>query len=47
MKDFQDFFLQSTEISMKPVTFSCQFKEGIWVKLVKNRMIRNERKKLK
>ena len=41
------FFLTFTENSMKPVTFSCRFKEGTWVKIVKSRMIRNERKKLK
>ena len=41
------YFLPFTENSMKRVTFSCPFKEGIWKKLVGNRRIWNERKKLK
>ena len=32
---------------MKIVTFWYQFKEAIWVRIVKNRMIRTEYKKLK
>ena len=46
-KDFQVVFLPFAENSVKRVTFSCQFKEGIWVKFVKNRMIWIECKKLK
>ena len=46
-KDFQVVFLPFAENSVKRVTFSCQFKEGIWVKFVKNRIIRNEGTKVK
>ena len=46
MKDFQ-VFLTSTEISVKRVTFSYQFKEGISVKFVKNRMLWISREKFK
>ena len=46
MKDFQ-VFLPSTEISMKPVTFSRRFEEGISIKIFKNRKIWNECEKMK
>ena len=32
---------------MERVTFWYQFKEGVWVRIVKNQMIRTECKKLK